>query len=217
MSTPDDAYTLAAYREDAARTRVYPPTADLLYPAFGLAGEIGELGGKLRSLLHHNHLPFHAPLSDGQQHELLLELGDVLWMASATADDLGVPLEHVARWPSVEGAETLSFARFQRLLEYQAPALRAPLLESYLALADHAGEFTGKLGKLLRDEGVASAGDLSEEQQHLLVTRLRPVLEHVAHVATALQVPLEEVARSNITKLASRARRGVLQGSGDHR
>lgn len=77
-----------------------------------------------------------------------------------------------------------------------------------LGLASEAGEYAGKVKKLIRDakfsrdEAAAELGD---------------VLWYVAMAAEALGVPLSHIAQSNLDKLSDRKTRDVLRGSGDYR
>ena len=93
----------------------------------------------------------------------------------------------------------------------------ARVLYPTLKLAGEAGEVAEKLGKLMRDEGYLPGDALSDEQRAALAAELGDVLWYVANLAADLDLPLEEVARSNLDKLASRKARGVLHGSGDDR
>ena len=70
-----------------------------------------------------------------------------------------------------------------------------------------------KVKKLIRDD----AGVLSDERRAALAGELGDVLWYVAQVATEAGLDLEDVAQANLDKLASRAERGVLSGSGDDR
>ncbi len=108
--------------------------------------------------------------------------------------------------------------------DYQQGALRtarypdaARVLYPTLKLAGEAGEVAEKLGKLMRDAGWAPGEPLDPAQRNALVKELGDVLWYVAVLARDLDVPLEEVARANLVKLADRAARGVIGGSGDER
>jgi NTP pyrophosphatase (non-canonical NTP hydrolase) len=82
------------------------------------------------------------------------------------------------------------------------------LFYTALGLASEAGEYAGKVKKLLRDAEFSRA-DASRE--------LGDVLWYVAAAADALGLDLATVAEENITKLRDRKERGTLRGSGDHR
>ncbi|MGZ4267983.1 MAG: nucleoside triphosphate pyrophosphohydrolase family protein [Solirubrobacteraceae bacterium] len=82
-----------------------------------------------------------------------------------------------------------------------------------LGLAGEAGEVAEKVKKLIRDD----AGVLSEERRAALAAELGDVLWYVAQVATEARLELEAIAQANLDKLASRAQRGMLSGSGDDR
>lgn len=89
-------------------------------------------------------------------------------------------------------------------------SLRA--LAYVLALvAEEAGEVNGKWAKFLRD-----GGDMYVTRE-MIIKELGDVLWAVANVANEIDVSLSEVAKKNVDKLASRAERGVLGGSGDDR
>jgi NTP pyrophosphatase (non-canonical NTP hydrolase) len=93
----------------------------------------------------------------------------------------------------------------------------AHLLYPVLKLAGEAGEVAEKLGKLMRDEGWTPGRPLDEAQREALARELGDVLWYVAAVAHDLDVPLDDVARANLAKLADRKARGVIGGSGDTR
>ena len=93
----------------------------------------------------------------------------------------------------------------------------AHLLYPVLKLAGEAGEVAEKLGKLMRDEGWSPGDPLTPTQRDALALELGDVLWYVAAVAHDLDLPLDEVARRNLDKLADRAARGVIGGSGDVR
>jgi NTP pyrophosphatase (non-canonical NTP hydrolase) len=76
-----------------------------------------------------------------------------------------------------------------------------------------AGEVQGKIKKLLRDDN----GAISDEKRLAIAAELGDLLWYVAQACNELDIRLHDVARLNLAKLADRAERGVLQGSGDTR
>ena len=76
------------YQEQAVTTAIYPHSAQITYPAMGLANEAGEVLGKVKKIIR-----------DGtfNREDIAAELGDVLWYAAALARDLNVSLSDVAQ------------------------------------------------------------------------------------------------------------------------
>ncbi|RTL05396.1 hypothetical protein EKK58_08250 [Candidatus Dependentiae bacterium] len=77
-----------------------------------------------------------------------------------------------------------------------------------LGLASEAGEFAGKVKKMIRD------GTYNSDA---MVAELGDVLWYVARAAAELDVHLSDVAQENVEKLKSRKDRNVLSGEGDNR
>jgi NTP pyrophosphatase (non-canonical NTP hydrolase) len=82
------------------------------------------------------------------------------------------------------------------------------LIYTALGLASEAGEFAGKIKKMIRDEKFD--GDA-------VVAELADVLWYVAQAASCLDVYLSDVAEESVKKLEDRKARDVLKGSGDTR
>jgi NTP pyrophosphatase (non-canonical NTP hydrolase) len=82
-----------------------------------------------------------------------------------------------------------------------------------LGLCGEAGEVADKVKKVIRDGG----GAFTPQQVEALRLELGDVLWYVAQLATELGLDLEDVAEANLEKLASRAARNVIGGSGDLR
>jgi len=82
-----------------------------------------------------------------------------------------------------------------------------------LGLCGEAGEVADKVKKVLRDQG----GTFSAEVREALKLELGDVLWYVAQLASELGFELEEIGAANLAKLASRAARNVIAGSGDQR
>ncbi len=82
-----------------------------------------------------------------------------------------------------------------------------------LGLLGEAGEIANKLKKVQRD----SAGVLTQEHKEALKAELGDVLWYVSVLAFELGYSLAGVAAANLAKLADRAARGTISGSGDNR
>ena len=107
------------------------------------------------------------------------------------------------------------------LNDYQKLAMKTavfPKRDGYvytaLGLAGEAGEIANKVKKFIRDgyskeELPGKINDLRDE--------LGDVLWYVASMAEVLETTLEQVAKSNIHKLAERQVKGTIKGSGDKR
>ena len=77
-----------------------------------------------------------------------------------------------------------------------------------LGLASEAGEFAGKIKKMIRD---------NNHDQDAMIAELGDVLWYLARAAAELDVHLSDVAIDNVAKLKSRQERGTLKGDGDDR
>lgn len=82
-----------------------------------------------------------------------------------------------------------------------------------LGLASEAGEVAGKVKKIMRDQG----GIISEKARLDLAAEVGDVLWYASRLAAELGHTTAELAAYNASKLASRAARGTLAGSGDNR
>ena len=85
-----------------------------------------------------------------------------------------------------------------------------------LGINGEVGEIAEKVKKLIRDcgDGSGNVPEIGFDKRLELKKELGDVLWYLSGIATALQMSLEDVAISNIEKLASRKDRGVLSGSG---
>lgn len=82
-----------------------------------------------------------------------------------------------------------------------------------MGFAGETGEILNKLKKVLRDDN----GVITPEKKKEVAKELGDALWYLSQLAQALNTSLNDVARSNIEKLASRKERGTLQGEGDNR
>lgn len=82
-----------------------------------------------------------------------------------------------------------------------------------LGLCGEAGEVADKVKKVLRDRD----GSFDAAVRDDLKLELGDVLWYVAQLASELDLSLAAIAEANLAKLASRAARNVIGGSGDRR
>jgi NTP pyrophosphatase (non-canonical NTP hydrolase) len=129
------------------------------------------------------------------------------------------------RFPQNRGSPTSaagesSYDRVVDLAEYQRLSRRtaeypreAWLVYPALGLSGEAGEVAEHAKKAIRDDG----GEISDARRTAMAKELGDVLWYVAQLASELGLDLDEIAQTNLNKLLSRQRRGVLSGSGDDR
>ncbi len=105
--------------------------------------------------------------------------------------------------------------------DYQKAALKTAIYPNQgnnfvypvLGLNGEAGEVAEKAKKIIRDKGgVFDGEDIADIRKEL-----GDVLWYLAVTADEFGLTLGEVAKCNLSKLGSRAERGVLGGSGDDR
>lgn len=92
------------------------------------------------------------------------------------------------------------------------PADKA-ILYPALGLCGESGEVAEKIKKTIRDAG----GEFDEERRRAVALEVGDVLWYAAALARDLDISLDEIARMNLEKLASRNTRHALHGEGDNR
>lgn len=132
--------------------------------------------------------------------------------STAIARKLGDrPPSRAAPRHTIGGVELSEYQRLsRRTAEYPREAW---LAYPALGLAGEAGEVAEHAKKAIRDDG----GEVSDERRAKMAKELGDVLWYVAQLASELGLELDEIAQTNLDKLLSRQRRGVLSGSGDER
>lgn len=105
--------------------------------------------------------------------------------------------------------------------DYQQNALKTAIYPNQgqnfvypcLGLVGEAGEVAEKAKKIIRD----GDGILTDPKREEMAKELSDVCWYVAVLAYELDYSLDEIFQINLDKLASRAERGVISGSGDNR
>lgn len=103
--------------------------------------------------------------------------------------------------------------------------LEDPLLYCLMGMAGEAGETLEKAKKIARKNATYEISafihanfDCSEDcHRNKILTEMGDVLWYLSQAARLMGSSLSEVAKMNIDKLASRAKRNVIVGEGDNR
>lgn len=193
--------TFDQYQKSALSTAVYPrqyvlmggetvksDSPSCIYPVFGLCGEIGEVGQVLTDGL-------------GSYWELVKECGDVLWYVAAICSDLSINMSVVSEYDKFEDFGFITLTNNVRG--------RCMLNELFIA----AGIVAEATKKTIRD----SAGVVTPERLKIIVAALKRVLVALVAICHEHGIDFVVVAQHNLDKLAARAAKGTIQGSGDNR
>jgi|SRR5689334_2566913 len=168
---------------------VKPNSPSCIYPVFGLCGEIGEVAQVTVDRL-------------GKIEDLKKECGDVLWYIAAICSDLSIKMGDVA------GHETFSmFAANSRLTN------NLSVEEMVVELSIAAGIVSEATKKTIRD----SDGIVTKERLAAIQVALRRILVALSAICERRGIIFGCVATGNLAKLAGRAAKGTITGSGDNR
>jgi NTP pyrophosphatase (non-canonical NTP hydrolase) len=182
---------LNEYAVKTATTAIYPRRGENpVYPTLGLLGESTELLAKL-----------HEQLDVDLTHA---EIGDVCWYIARLAAELDADLAETLTMPyPVDDA----IATAEMKVSHLGP------LDTAIHLVKVAGEIAEEIKKSIRD----SEGNIDDARRVRILVRLGSMLKLLEHLADNLNTSLETVMDQNLEKLASRAKRGKISGSGDKR
>ena len=88
-------------------------------------------------------------------------------------------------------------------------------MEKALGLAGETGEVLEIIKKMIRDKG--GVFEIAPEDREKLKKELGDVLWYLSALAFYNDIRLEDIAKTNLEKLASRQKRDKIHGSGDDR
>ena len=184
---------LNKYQDAAVNTAIYPREVAIVYPALGLAGELGELIEKMHK----------------SDHGLVLkEVGDLLWYVANLANDLDSNLTELL---TNIGCTATRFEQLELFALDVRGSLQVGEPRDFIGIK--VGAICELTKKLYRDD----AGELSDNRRVNILTALAWILVGICVLVSTFGVRLEPIAVHNLRKLASRKERGVIQGDGDTR
>jgi NTP pyrophosphatase (non-canonical NTP hydrolase) len=124
--------------------------------------------------------------------EFVLELGDVCWYVAALSTELSLDIEY-----GIYG-DPCPNCCMDRLIK-------------------SAGNVAETLGKAVRDDGFAQSSIMTAEKRRKIADGLASILGVIAAYAVMLEGDIGEIFELNLDKLAKRAEKGTLGGSGSDR
>jgi NTP pyrophosphatase (non-canonical NTP hydrolase) len=199
------------YQTFVNETAIFKANLGIIYCALKLTGECGEVSDKIQ----HRIVTWHGAFNDDffrnvlapdSRHQVVLELGDVLWYTTALASQLGFNIGDLY--------EQCGYGN-------DAPKGMEIVIET-LRLTAHAGLLAEIVGKFVRDRDLGFAPEAYRYADDgntaaRIADKLREVLGALDVLSHGMGVDIFKVIDANVEKLESRRDRGVLQGEGDNR
>lgn len=124
-------------------------------------------------------------------------------------------MEHLGYNENEIGKHNINFIEYQTEARKTAvyPNIGKNLWYPALGLCGESGEVSEKIKKIYRDNN----GEITQEKKNELKKELGDVLWYLNNLASELEISLEDVATTNISKLKERKYNNKLHGSGDNR
>lgn len=187
---------LKEYQEKARSTAIYDyKKMGMVYPGLGLMGECGEIAEKIKKLFRDDNGDF----TDERKQAVVKELGDCTWYLANVCCDTDHDL----------------------LMTYKmrnASQMRKAEMMHLPQLVFHMGECAARIYVQLEEWYYRYGTSPAEHERFTDIPHnVTMLLVCVEEMATRCNSTLENVYSSNIEKLLSRKKRGVLKGDGDNR
>lgn len=181
---------LTEYQHEALKTAIYPVDRELDYTVLGLLSEVGELGEAYAAGKQ------GWGYSQAALEQLFSEAGDCYWYLAAVADAINAPLGTIVT--------------VREALEVQYLSSRGLTV---LEIVRAASAIAGIVKKAIRDND----GYLSDKGRETIKDEIAIAWLHLDNLATLFGGNGVAIRAKNLNKLADRAARGVLAGSGNTR
>ena len=186
---------LNQYQKEAITTKIYADEAALSYLALGLGGEAIELFEKIKE-----NRDIISSLSDKDLQLLAKEIGDVMWYLAGLAEETNQKLGEIA----------FDFST-------SLPA-DIKLDEVVDKLIINTGAILEVFKKAQRDDyELFVKKELVADKFMKMNLRIGQLISVSEYLCSFFGVSMSTILQQNVDKLASRAKRGTLKGSGDER
>lgn len=186
---------LDEYQTKAKSTAIYSQDYKMLYPALGIVGECGEVAEKIKKLFRDDG----GDMTSERKESIKKELGDSCWYLANICCDTNLNLEMMYK---MRGANIL----------LQIRSLTLPQLVLHMNM--HANLLAQSLQRWYYDD----QGRINEFDKYTKIPQnISHVISCIEEIGRRCDFALKQIYSSNIEKLLSRQKRGVLKGEGDDR
>lgn len=186
---------LNTYQKQAITTKIYADEAALSYLALGLGGEASELFEKIKE-----NRDVITSLEDDKLQLLAKEIGDTYWYLAGLAEETGQQLGDI----QFDFSKDLPYdVRFDEVVDM---------------LIIETGVILEVFKKACRDDyELFREKELKADKFMKMNVAIGKLLTISEWLASFFGVSVSTILQQNVDKLASRAKRGTLSGSGDER
>lgn len=182
------------YQHEATTSAIYPDRGNnLIYPMLGLMGESGEVAEKIKKMIRDDQ----GKMTADRRTALRGELGDVLWYIAAICEEAKLDMGYLYVLALGVDFKAYPLKNISRLI------FKLQQQVSHISL--------------LIEQAVYEPSKKNIDPLSPLPTDITILIGLVDEICILCGLNIQEVAKFNLQKLASRKQRGVLQGSGDNR
>lgn len=188
---------LNEYQKQAITTKIYADEVALSYLAMGLGGEAVELFEKIQE-----NKDVICSLNEDQFRLMSKEIGDIYWYLAGLTEETNQNLGDV-RERLYKSTVLPTDVKFDEVLGMLIISTGAILEVFKKALRDDYELFVDK--------------KLTDDKFNKMNNRIVELLVVCEWLADFFGISVQDILQQNVDKLASRAKRGTLSGSGDER
>ena len=188
---------LNEYQKQAITTKIYADEVALSYLAMGLGGEAVELFEKIQE-----NKDVICSLNEDQFRLMSKEIGDIYWYLAGLTEETNQNLGDI-REQLYKSIMLPTDVKFEEVLGMLIISTGAILEVFKKALRDDYELFVDK--------------KLTDDKFNKMNNRIVELLVVCEWLADFFGISVQDILQQNVDKLASRAKRGTLSGSGDER
>jgi len=180
-----------AYQHNAVVSAIYPNHGNnLTYPMLGLMGEGGEVAEKIKKMIRDDE----GKMTTDRRAALRGELGDCLWYIAAICEETKLDMGSLY------------------VLSQRCDQNACDIYRSIFRLQQQIANMS-----ILIEQAIYGSNNRDIDPLMPLPTDITMLLGTINAICVTCGLNIQEVAKFNLQKLASRQERGVLQGDGDNR
>jgi NTP pyrophosphatase (non-canonical NTP hydrolase) len=198
------------YQKFVKSVSIYPDAGrNLVYPAMGLVGEVGEFFNKLKKVDRDNA----GRLDEEFEAMLVQELGDALWYHAAICNEVNLEMRDILSIHAKE--KILTWKELDRYFEKKVGLTADSLHQASFSFSFAGYRFAFYIHRIVELRPRDAADYLRNDGEFKLW--FKGSVRNIWQVAYFLESSLYSAATMNYRILSDRKERGKLHGSGDDR